>query len=121
MKVKDINQQKLCSIIETFAIERDWDQFHSIKNLVMALNVEAAELLEIFQWLSEEKSNEVPSNLKLKEKVEEELADIFIYMLRIIQKSNIDIESAVLNKLERNAKKYPVELSKGNAKKYDEF
>ena len=119
--MNDINQERLCTLIEKFAKERNWDQFHSIKNLTMALNVEASELLEVFQWMTEDESNTVVFDKKLKEKVEEELSDIFIYMLRIIQKSNIDIESAVLHKLERNATKYPVELSRGNAKKYTDL
>jgi NTP pyrophosphatase (non-canonical NTP hydrolase) len=113
--------EKLKSEIEKFSHDRDWDQFHSIKNLSMALSVESSELLEIFQWQTEEESNSVKNNPQLLAKVEDEVADIFVYLLRIISKTNIDLEQAVLNKLQKNAEKYPVDLSRGNAKKYTEF
>jgi NTP pyrophosphatase (non-canonical NTP hydrolase) len=102
-------------------MEREWDQFHSVKNLSMALSVEASELLEIFQWMTEDKSNQIKSDPVLKEKIEDEVADIFIYLLRVIKKTDIDLLAAVKNKMEKNKKKYPVELSKGNSKKYDEL
>ena len=119
--MKMIDMEKLNSEIEKIVNEREWDQFHSIKNLTMALNVEACELLEIFQWMSEKDSNLVGENPKLREKLEDEVADIFVYLLRIISKTNIDLEQVVLNKLKKNVKKYPVEFAKGNSKKYDEF
>jgi len=119
--MKSIDVEKLNNIVQKFAEDRDWNQFHSIKNLSMALSVETSELVEIFQWLKEEESNTVKDKAELKLKVEEELADIFIYLLRIAVKSEIDIESAVLNKMEKNNLKYPVDKSKGNAKKYTEF
>lgn len=112
---------KLKAEIAKFSHDRDWDQFHSIKNLSMALSVESAELLEIFQWLSEEQSNQIKNTPQLKNKVEDEIADIFVYLLRIIAKADIDLEKVVLNKLKKNAEKYPIDLSKGNAKKYNEF
>ena len=87
----------------------------------MALTVESSELLEIFQWLSEADSNQVASNPKLKTRVEEEVADIFIYLLRVAEKSQIDIEKVALEKIRKNAEKYPVDKAKGNAKKYTEF
>lgn len=113
--------ERLKEKIEKFSQERDWDKFHSVKNLSMALSVESAELLEIFQWLSEEQSNQIKDTPQLKSKVEDEVADIFVYLLRIISKTNIDLEKAVLNKLQKNTEKYPIILSKGNAKKYNEF
>lgn len=112
---------KLNQDIEQFVKERDWEQFHSVKNLTMALNVESAELMEIFQWLSEEKSNNVKSDPKILAKVEDEVADVFVYLMRILNKTEIDLEKAVRNKMKKNADKYPVELSKGNSKKYDEL
>lgn len=112
---------KLNQDIEQFVKERDWDQFHSVKNLTMALNVESAELMEIFQWLSEEKSNNVKTDAKIISKVEDEVADVFVYLMRILSKTDIDLEKAVRNKMKKNADKYPVELSKGNSKKYDEL
>ena len=112
---------KLKALVDTFASERDWDQFHSVKNLSMALSVESSELMEIFQWMTEEDSNKVMENPAKKEKVEDEVADILVYLLRLSGKTGIDLEQAVINKMKKNAAKYPVELSKGNSKKYNEF
>lgn len=119
--MKTIDAPKIYAEVTKFIEDRDWDQFHSIKNLAMALSVESSELLEIFQWLSETDSNQVATDPKLKLKVEEEIADIFIYLLRISAKSQIDIEKVVFEKIKKNAEKYPVEKSKGNAKKYNEI
>lgn len=117
--MKTIDSDKLILKIRAFAEERDWNQFHSIKNLSMALNVEASELLEIFQWMTEDESNSLGKDKLLK--VEEELADIFVYLLRIADKLNIDLEKVSLDKIEANSKKYPVSKAKGNAKKYTEL
>ena len=106
--------------INKFSKERDWDQFHSIKNLTMALSVESSELVEIYQWISEEESND-KSNEKIMQKTKDELADILIYLIRISSKLDIDLEAAVLSKMEQNELKYPVDKSKGNSKKYTEF
>jgi len=119
--MKNIDLKKLNEKIQHFVDERDWDQFHSVKNLSMALSVEASELLEIFQWLKEDESNHVAQDAKLMGKVEDEVADIFVYLLRIISKTNIDLEKVVLNKLEKNILKYPVTLARGSHKKYDEL
>lgn len=116
-----IDVDKLNDILDKFISDRDWDQFHSIKNLSMALSVETSELVEIFQWLTEDDSNKVTESEKLKVKVEEELADIFIYLLRIAKKSNVDLEEAVISKIKRNSEKYPVEKSKGSSRKYTDF
>ncbi len=102
-----------------FAKARDWDQFHSPKNLSMALIVEAAELVEHFQWLSQDQSTSLPDD-KLK-KVEEELADILIYLLRISDKLDIDLLQAASKKITRNEEKYPAEKVKGSPKKYTEY
>ncbi|MBY0415631.1 MAG: nucleotide pyrophosphohydrolase [Bdellovibrionales bacterium] len=107
--------------LKVFADERDWDQFHSVKNLSMALNVEASELLEIFQWLTEEQSNNAKNDQKLKRKASEEVADIFIYLMRVVSKLEINLDEAIQSKLKKNAEKYPVNLAKGNAKKYNEL
>ncbi len=101
-----------------FAEERDWDQFHSPKNLTMGLAAEAAELLEIFQWLTEEQSKDIVKNEKEMVLVSEEIADVFIYLVRLADKLDIDIEENVNRKMKVNEKKYPVHLSKGNATKY---
>jgi NTP pyrophosphatase (non-canonical NTP hydrolase) len=119
--MKTINVEKINAEVSKFIEERDWDQFHSIKNLSMALSVETSELVEIFQWLKEAESNEVSTNPKLKSRVEEEISDIFIYLMRIAIKSEVNIEEAVLSKIQKNSEKYPVEKAKGSAKKYTEL
>lgn len=119
--MKNIDLQKLNQDIEHFVSEREWDQFHSVKNLSMALSVESSELLEIFQWMSEEDSNHIKNNSQVMGKIEDEVADIFVYLLRIISKTDIDLEQVVRNKMRKNAQKYPVEKSRGNSKKYNEL
>jgi dCTP diphosphatase len=107
--------------LRAFAEERDWEQFHSPKNLSMALAGEAGELLEHFQWLTEDESRSLVNDTARLAKVSEEVADIMIYVVRICDKLNINLESAVEAKIRANASKYPVSLSKGNATKYTEF
>jgi NTP pyrophosphatase (non-canonical NTP hydrolase) len=119
--LKTLDLENINNLIQTFSNIRNWDQFHSIKNLAMALSVETSELVEIFQWLTEEQSNQVAQNENLKQKTADELADIFIYLIRILNKTNIDIEVAILNKMQKNEIKYPVEKSFGNSKKYTDF
>ena len=110
---------KLKTRLRQFAEERDWDQFHSPKNLSMALIAEAAELVEHFQWLTEAQSASLsPDKLK---KVEEELADIFIYLIRAADKLGINLIDAAKHKIEINEQKYPADKSKGSAKKYTEY
>jgi NTP pyrophosphatase (non-canonical NTP hydrolase) len=111
----DVLRQKL----RDFAAERDWDQFHSPKNLSMALIAEAAELIEHFQWLTEEQSNALPAATR--EKVELELADIFLYLIRIADKLDMDLPAAAHRKIEINAQKYPATLVRGQSKKYTEY
>jgi len=115
--MKEFNQFK--ERLRQFADERDWDQFHSPKNLSMALIVEAAELVEHFQWLTEDQSRSLEQ--KHLDKVKEELADIQIYLIRIADKLNIDLLDAVSSKIEVNAKKYPSEKVRGSSKKYTEY
>jgi dCTP diphosphatase len=105
--------------VRQFVVERDWDQFHSPKNLSMALIVEAAELVEHFQWLSEEQSCSL-SPEKLAE-VELELADIQIYLISLAEKLQLDLIAAVDRKLVLNARKYPAEQVRGSSKKYTEY
>jgi dCTP diphosphatase len=116
-KIKDLNGLKIR--LREFAEARDWNQFHSPKNLSMALSVEVAEIAEHFQWLTEKQSEDLPKH-KLAE-VETELADTLIYLIRLADKLNIDLIRAALNKIEINEQKYSVEKAKGNAKKYTEF
>jgi NTP pyrophosphatase (non-canonical NTP hydrolase) len=105
--------------LRQFAAERDWDQFHSPKNLAAALSVEAAELLEPFQWLSEEQSRSLP--LESLEQVTHELADVFLYLIRLADRLNVDLVAAAARKIELNARKYPVDKSRGSAAKYTEL
>jgi len=103
--------------IRSFSEERDWDQFHSPKNLSMALSVEVAELLEHFQWLTEDQTRAL--NPEAVEKVSEEIADVFIYLARLSDKLEVDLLNAVEKKIAKNALKYPIEKARGNSVKYD--
>lgn len=119
--MKPVDVPKIHEAYSNFVTERDWDQFHSIKNLAMALSVESSELVEIFQWMKEEDSNTVSENPALKSKVEEELSDIFVYLLRIAHKSQIDLEKVILEKIKKNAEKYPADKVRGSSRKYTEY
>ena len=105
--------------LREFAAERDWDQYHSPKNLAMALIVEAAELVEHFQWLKEEDSTSLASS-KLEE-VRQELADIQIYLIRLADKLDIDLMSATDEKIKLNEQKYPAAKVRGSSRKYTEY
>lgn len=105
--------------LRRFAADRDWDQFHSPKNLACALAVEVAELLEHFQWLTEEQSKCLSSEAKAK--VSDELADILIYLVRTADKLDIDLLAAARGKVTKNAEKYPVDRARGNSKKYTDL
>jgi len=111
--------EALQAALRQFAAAREWEQFHSPKNLAAALSVEAAELLEHFQWLTEEQSRNLPSDKQ--EKVAEELADVLLYLLQIADKLGIDPLDAARRKMQRNAMKYPVELARGSMRKYTEL
>jgi NTP pyrophosphatase (non-canonical NTP hydrolase) len=108
-------QQRLAA----FAAARDWEQFHSPKNLSMALSVEAAELVEEFQWLSEQQSFELDAQRR--ERVRLELADVFIYLLRIADKLGVDLLRAADDKIALNEQKYPAERVRGDARKYTQY
>ncbi len=114
MNIKSV-QQKL----REFANERDWEQFHSPKNLAAALAVEAAELLEPFQWLKEDESRRLAENPADYARVEEEIADVMIYLLRLADQLDVDLERAVEEKMRTNEQKYPVAVARGNAVKYN--
>ena len=112
--------EKIQNKLREFSKERDWEQFHSPKNLSMALSVEVAELVEIFQWSQSGGMDEI-ANQKTRKEIEKEIADIFIYTLKIADLLNMDLEKVALEKIEENAKKYPIESSKGKAIKYDQL
>lgn len=105
--------------LRAFAEARDWDQFHSPKNLNMALMVEVAELMEHFQWLTEEQSANLDADKQ--SVVAEELADILLYLVRLSDKLGVDLKEAAHRKLEKNALKYPADKVRGSAKKYSEY
>jgi len=111
--------EELIQRLRDFAKERDWEQFHSPKNLAMALSVEVAEVVEHFQWLTEEESHNLTTE-KL-DKIKAELGDVMIYLVRLSDKLGIDPLKAAKEKNTLNEAKYPVKKSKGNAKKYTEL
>lgn len=106
--------------IDDFVSKREWHKYHTPKNLAIALSVEVSELLEIFQWMNDKEVVEIKDDLHKIEKIREEFADSMIYLLRFADVLNIDIEKAVLDKIEKNIEKYPVEVSKGTFVKYSE-
>lgn len=111
--------QTLKSALREFAKERDWDQFHSPKNLAAALSVEAAELLEHFQWLTDEQSRSLSKERR--SAVAEEIADVLLYLIQLSDKLDVDPMQAAEEKLKLNALKYPVERARGSSKKYSEL
>jgi len=105
--------EELIQALLKFRNERDWEQFHNAKDLAIALNVEAGELLELFLWKNADEAN--------KEKVKEELADVFSFAFLLAERYQFDVKEIVLEKIQRNAEKYPIEKAKGTAKKYNEL
>lgn len=105
--------------LQEFAKERDWDQFHSPKNFSMAMIVECAELVEHFQWLTDEQSKNLPAETL--EEVRLEMADIFLYLIRLADKLDVDLIDAANDKIKMNAEKYPVDKAKGLATKYNKL
>ena len=108
--------QEIINELVKFRNERDWAQFHDTKNLAVALSIEAAELNELFLWKDLRESDLVD-----KEKIKEELADVFAYAFLLAEKQGLDVKQIVLDKIKRNGEKYPVDKAKGSAKKYNEL
>ncbi|KJF87185.1 nucleotide pyrophosphohydrolase [Photobacterium phosphoreum] len=113
----DIKQ--LQQTLTEFAQQRDWEQFHTPKNLAMALSGEVGELLEIFQWLTPEQSQQLSPEKK--QHASEEIADVMMYLLRLADKCDIDVMQACQEKIQQNAAKYPISKCYGSAKKYNEL
>jgi len=111
--------KELISELREFAKERDWEQFHSPKNLAMALSVEVAEIVEIFQWLTQDQSRNL--GVEKLEKAKEEIADVLIFLTGLADKLGIDPLEAAMEKIETNRKKYPPNIVKGKAHKYTEY
>ena len=114
-----IDVKGLSEALAAFSAERDWDQYHSPKNLVMALTGEVGELTEVFQWLSEAQSKSVATNPDTATAVREELADVTLYLVRLASVLGVDLNEAVMLKLQKNALKYPADKARGTHKKYD--
>lgn len=112
-----MNIEEIQARLAEFAKERDWEQFHSPKNLSMALAGEVGELLEIFQWLTEEQSRKSSLSEDQLAAASDELADVLIYALRLADRLDIDLEDAISKKINKNALRYTVEASRGNAAK----
>ena len=110
---------ELIKMIRDFDAERDWDQFHSPKNLAMALSVEVAELVEIFQWMSESESTQLSEDKRTK--LTEEIGDVMIYLANLSDKFGIDPIAVAKEKLKLNEAKYPIHIAKGSARKYSEY
>lgn len=108
--------QEITNELVKFRNDRDWAQFHDTKNLAVAISIEAAELNEIFLWKDVKESDLVD-----KEKIKEELADVFAYAFLLAEKQGLDVKQIVLDKIKRNGEKYPVDKAKGSAKKYNEL
>ena len=120
MKNKSINLQKIKEKLKSFSIERDWEKFHNPKNLVMALSVEVSELMEIFQWSNDGGLSEIDDPVK-REKIENEIADIFNYLVKLVDILEIDLEKSSLKKIDKNEIKYPINKSKGKSVKYTDL
>jgi NTP pyrophosphatase (non-canonical NTP hydrolase) len=115
-----IDNQDLAKTLRSFAAERDWDQFHTPGNLAASISVEAAELLELFQWSRGQKGWDELTDPAIRTRVEQELADILLYLIRFADKAGIDLETAARRKIALNAEKYPAGKFRGSDRKYDE-
>ena len=110
---------RLRDLVRVFVDERDWDQFHTPKNLSAALSVEAAELLEHFQWLQHGRADELGADKLVQ--VRHEMADVLVYLVRLADKLDVDLMAAVQEKMVLNRAKYPADLVRGDARKYHEY
>ena len=115
-----IDNQRLAMALRSFAAERDWDQFHTPKNLATSISVEAAELLELFQWSRGQRDWDEVNDVSIRSKVEDELADILLYVIRFADKAGIDLDAVAERKIASNAQKYPAEKFRGSDRKYDQ-
>ncbi|MFD0000236.1 nucleotide pyrophosphohydrolase [Nocardia sp. NPDC127526] len=113
--------EELQNLVSEFSARRDWERFHTPKNLVMALTGEVGELAEIFQWLTPEQSMELGDDTQGRVRVEEEVADVLIYLMRLASVLDINLAAAVQAKLKLNEQRYPADLARGRAVKYSEL
>ncbi len=115
--MRDLDE--LRDALRQFAADRDWDQFHSAKNLAMAISIEAAELMEHFQWASEQQ--DLALDMRRRELVSEELADVLMYTVRLADRLGVDLLAASAAKIRKNAERYPADKVRGQSKKYTEY
>ena len=111
----------LTAAVVTFRDERNWAQFHTLRNLIVSLNLEASELLELTQWKSDDEMAALVHSSDAGEALRDECADVLLYLLLIAEKAGIDLDAAARAKLEKNADKYPIGKSYGSSRKYTEF
>jgi len=114
-----MNQKEITNKVLSFRDERDWKQFHTLKDLCLGIGIEVAELQELFLWKTKKQIDELKVNFK--ETISDELADVYIYLIYISHEFSIDLNKAIVNKIEKNRKKYPVSKSKGNNTKYNKL
>jgi len=119
--MSNVDIQSLTNRLIQFRDERNWAQFHSLKDLIISLNLEAGELLELTQWKDTAKFEASVAEGKARLDLQEECADVLLYLLLIAQKADIDLLQVASDKIEKNAKKYPVDKARDNAKKYTEL
>lgn len=118
---KEIKLHELKEKIKEFCEARDWDQFHSAKDLAIGVITESSELLEHFRFKSDKEVEEMFKNQEKKQEISEEVADVLYFLLRLAQKYDIDLSTELNKKIEKNEKKYPIEKAKGSNKKYNEL
>ncbi|GLK91052.1 nucleotide pyrophosphohydrolase [Pseudomonas turukhanskensis] len=116
-----IDVGKLAASLQQFADDRDWQQFHSPKNLILALTGEVGELCEVFQWMSDADSLSAATHPDIGQAVKDELADVLMYLVRLSSVLGVDLNEAVTHKFASNGQKYPVDKARSNSKKYDRF
>ena len=114
-----MNELKIQKELREFAKKRDWEKFHTLKNIAISINLESSELLEIFQW--ENENSNFWFEKKIKRLIEEEVADVMLYLLRFVDIAKIDLEKVCIEKIKKNKRKYPISLSKGISTKYNKL
>lgn len=117
----DYTVKELTEKVKAFCEQRDWDQFHNPKDLAIGISTEANELLDIFRFKNQEDMEKLMQDGEKRIHVEEELADVFFFVLRFAQMNDMDLKTILENKIEKNGKKYPAEIVRGKNKKYDEY
>jgi len=113
--------RELTAELLRFRDERDWAQFHTLRNLIVSLNLEAAELLELTQWKSDAEVATLPTDAASREALADECADVLLYLLLVAERAGIDLEAAARAKLLKNARKYPVDKARGSSRKYTQL